>query len=400
MVMDRNTLRRIIASQRDEPLPEKLITRDGEWPLQNRLVKVITGVRRCGKSTLARQLLKGTQHAIINFDDERLLTIGTPDLDALLEVLHEVYGDFTHLLLDEIQNVRGWELFVNRLQRSGLNIIVTGSNAHLLSSELATHLTGRHLAFTLSPFSFKEYLRFLGEKVRQPFSTRDVGLLKQRLHDYLLAGGFPEVVAGAPHSYLRTLVQNIIAKDILTRHALQKPVLLQQLVSILLANNARLISANRLAKQLGASTNTILDYLAMLEEAQLFFFLKKFSFKSHERETAPRKVYAIDPGLVPYEQGRAWEHAVALQLAREGKRVAYWRDDRHEIDFVVLRDGKPVELIQVCADTDAAGEREERSLRAAARKLRCRKELLITNKTREGAVPQVDLLEWLLGVRV
>ena len=180
----------IIHTQRQE-LQEKLqqeqiIERDAfssfQKLLSSSLVKVITGVRRCGKSILCAQLLEGKKYGYINFDDEKLTGIASSELDKVLEAVYEVYGRIDFLFLDEVQNIDRWELFVNKLQRQGLNLIVTGSNAKLLSKELATHLTGRHIALELFPFSFREFLKYKKKGLKAD-TGEEIGLLKRELQE-------------------------------------------------------------------------------------------------------------------------------------------------------------------------------------------------------------------------
>lgn len=189
--MDKNKLKKIIIDQKEEigslSSRKKLIEREYfskySHYIESSQVKVIIGIRRCGKSVLAYQLLKDLQFAYVNFDDEKLAGLGADDLNDVLEAFYEVYGDFKYILLDEIQNIAGWELFVNRLQRQGFNVVVTGSNSHLLSRELSTHLTGRHISLELFPFSFKEFLKYHDIDVKNIdlMSTKEIGFFKKKL---------------------------------------------------------------------------------------------------------------------------------------------------------------------------------------------------------------------------
>jgi uncharacterized protein len=158
-------------------------------------IKVITGIRRCGKSVLSYQLLKNKHFAYVNFDDEKLISISVEDLNDVLEILYEVYSDFKYIFFDEIQNIPGWELFVSRLHRQGLNIIVTGSNANLLSRELSTHLTGRHISLELFPFSFSEFIKYKDIHLKDVdlISTKERAAVKKMLDEYIMLGGFPEI---------------------------------------------------------------------------------------------------------------------------------------------------------------------------------------------------------------
>jgi len=200
--MEKHLIKQILLEQREEIrhiFKEKTIKREVESyarkALESDLIKVIMGVRRCGKSVLAHQLLKDRNYGYVNFDDERLIGAKTKDLNNFLEVLKEIEPDFNHLLLDEVQNIEGWELFVNRLKRRGYNIVVTGSNSKLLSKELATHLTGRHFSLQLYPFSFAEFLLFKDVKAEEKdfYITEKRAGIKRLLEEYLRIGGLPEV---------------------------------------------------------------------------------------------------------------------------------------------------------------------------------------------------------------
>src|SRR3989344_3815711 len=202
--MEKSKLKKIIIDQKEEieslssrvRIIERSCFKKYSSYLGSTKIKVIIGIRRCGKSILSYQLLKDKQFAYINFDDENLVNLTAEDLNDVLEVFYETYGNFKYILLDEIQNIAGWELFVNRLQRQGFNIIVTGSNANLLSRELSTHLTGRHITLELFPFSFNEFIRYHGFEIKNVdlLSTKERGFLKKRFEEYVLTGGFPEVV--------------------------------------------------------------------------------------------------------------------------------------------------------------------------------------------------------------
>jgi predicted AAA+ superfamily ATPase len=355
------------------------------------LVRVVIGPRRAGKSFYAMHLVRDLgSFGYVNFDDERLLG-PSADLDAVIAAIDSVYDHPKHLLLDEVQNVPGWELLVNRLQRQGYRLVLTGSNAHLLGSELATHLTGRHLPIVLFPFSFAESLEW---------ERRDAGLptaaeTKAAFDRYLETGGYPEpLVKGVPYrDYLTALVRSTLYKDIVVRHRVRSPQGLDDLASHLLANVSsrysyrRLMDLSRLKSQRGVEA-----YSRYLEEAFLFFSLKRFSHKVREQAKAPRKAYALDNGLVTYasfraapDRGRLLENAVAASLHRselEGDcELFYWQgDDQHEVDFVVKRGPRVTGLIQVCLEPGPirTRDRETRALVKAGAALDCRDLTVVT----------------------
>lgn len=349
-----------------------------DWLVVSDLVRVIMGPRRAGKSTLAMHLLEEMGGGgYLNFDDERLA--GLTDTDALLAAIDGVYGRPELLLFDEIQNLPCWELFVNRLQRGGRKLLLTGSNANLLAGELATHLTGRHQQLVLLPFSFAEILQ------GQSLTTADRAA---RLTGYLKEGGYPEpLLRGVNRAeYLRDLVRATLHKDIVRRYRLRAAGGIEQVARCLLSNVGKEFSTRTLAEVAGvASPMTADKYAHLLAEAFLVFTLSRFSFKSRERAASNRKVYAIDPALAVHmgtrpgdDFGRLAENVVALALWRHhvsgGIDLSFWKSQDHaEVDFVVRRDGRFLALIQVCwsLDDPRTRAREFRALAKAAVALRC-----------------------------
>lgn len=359
-------------------------------PRDDGLIKVILGPRRCGKSFLAMRLLaRFAACGYLNFDDERLVNV--TDYDRLIAAVNTVYDNPRYLLLDEIQNLQNWELFVNRLQRQGYNLLLTGSNAHLLSSELATHLTGRHLPLVLFPFSFGEALSARHSRLTEP--ERDA-----MLHRYIREGGYPEPLLRDMDRgfYLTTLWDSILYKDIVRRHRVRSVAGIEDLAAYLLANVAREYSLNRLtAVTRCRSVHTVAKYIGHLEEAFLFFSLSRFSFKAREQVTANRKIYCIDNGFITSrsgrftpDTGRLAENMVAValhKLALDGHcEVFFWKDSQQrEVDFVVKQGRQVTQLIQVCQDMSRpeTRRREIRALLNAADTLSCDQLLVLTAAT-------------------
>ena len=388
-----------------------VISQKGEWdlltsrpyiprssaqcPSSGNLVRVIIGPRRAGKSSYAVHLAKSesARCGYLNFDDERLT--GAVDTEALLAAIDAVYGQPEVLLLDEIQNLPNWELWANRLQRSGRRLVITGSNAHLLGSELATHLTGRHLTIPLLPFSFPEFLA-ASKKAKESTSSAAV----ENCRDYAQIGGFPEVVLGevAGQTYLRTLSAAMIHKDIVMRHRLRAPQALDALAMCMLSTPGGQYSFRKLRTATSCrSVHTLKKYTGYLEQAFLIFTVPRFSFKPREQTAAPRKCYAIDNGLVlaagfqsSPNQGRLMENLVAVTLHRrqlqDEIRVFYWQDPQHaEVDFLIFKDRAVATLIQVCAHARGGDvrNREIRGLLKASRELGC-SDLLLLTESEEG----------------
>lgn len=372
-------------------LAERYVPRQLARPLRDDpLITVIMGPRRCGKSFLAMHLLGQVEsRGYLNFDDERL--VGVTDYDRLIAAVNAVYGSPRHLLLDEIQNLPRWELFVNRLQRQGFRLLLTGSNAHLLSSELATHLTGRHLPLVLFPFSFAEALRAFP-------ATRTGPELMEAFRRYAAGGGYPEPLLRDVDRdyYLRTLWDAVLYKDIVRRRRVRSVAGIDDLAGYLLANVAREYSLNRLtAVTRCKSVHTVAKYIGHLEEAFLFFSLPRFSFKARQQAAANRKIYCIDNGLVSArgvrftpDTGRMVENLVAVALHKRALDGAcelfFWKDARQrEVDFVVKEGRQVTQLIQVCWDLsgERARQREFRALLQAGRDLACDRLLVLTADT-------------------
>lgn len=399
---------------------ERLIEPELRGALGDTLIKVISGVRRCGKSVLAHRVLKNLPYGYINFDDERLADITAVDLNLILEVILELQPDLKYILLDEIQNIDKWELFVARLQRGGYKVIITGSNAHLLSRDLSTHLTGRHKVFEIYPFSFLEYLRSRGmdyarDKVS---STRSRAEISAAFSDYFSEGGFPELPGIVDKkSYLHDLYDKILTQDIALRHGVRHIKTLKDIALFTANNYASRLSYQNIkdAYSLG-SIHTVKNYLAYMQEAYLFFAVEAFSHKARERVRLPRKMYGIDTALLrsisvsgQKNEGRLLENLVYLELLRRKKQVLYYSDPqrKYEVDFVCRQNAGPVELIQVCLDTNMAEvkERELRGLQSAVNAFKSVSSdgLTLITRDRGGAeiiagkrVECVPVWEWLL----
>ena len=378
----------IVAEQKEEFLSEDCASfcpreEERQIDLKSHLAQVVIGVRRSGKSTMCRKVLReaNVKAAYVNFDDERLAKTQTSDLNNILEALYIVYGDFQYLFLDEVQNIEGWPLFVNRLLRQKMHLIVTGSNAKLLSNELTTHLTGRHHKITLFPFSFEEYAR-MKQLDTQALTTKGQAAVKRELNTYLMNGGLPELlIEKDSQGYIMALLEAIIKRDITLRFKVRYPEVLQRLATYLIDNFAQEYNATTIAELLGVSDHTIDTYCGYLQEAFLLLALKKFSYKSRER-IRDSKIYVIDNAFISNRtntfstENLGWrlENAIYIELLhRASKRFAdvfYYRDRTFEVDFMVAKDGVVEELYQVCYDmtNEKTRKREVNSLLQGATK--------------------------------
>lgn len=399
-MIDKRALEQVIADQQEEleaRRQEGLCHRPEERliDLHSPQAQVVIGVRRSGKSTLCYMALEqaGVKYAYANFDDERIADLQAGDLNDLLEVLYKVYGDFQYLILDEIQNVNGWHLFVNRLLRRKMHIIVTGSNAKLLSSDLATHLSGRSKEIPLYPFSFQEYCTITGVDTAKQ-TTKEEAFRRAAFDTYLRRGGFPELLEMDEHStYVKDLVNNILQRDIEQRFHITLKSSFEQLANHLLNITPALYVTADLATTFGIkSENTVKNYIGYMEQAYLLIGLQKYSTQSKQRSTQ-RKLYPIDVALMNQRdnamagENLGWrlEAIVYLQLLRtykpQGYDIYYLSDRSGECDFVVCKNRNVVQAIQVSYDiaTPQTRKRELSGLMLAHRKTGCNNLLLLTD---------------------
>lgn len=392
---------------------------EGRLSLTSNLAQIVIGVRRSGKSTLCEKVLRQNKivFAYANFDDDRLVDLNAKDFDKVLDALYQIYGNFKYLFLDELQNINGWQLFVNRMLRQKVHLFITGSNSKLLSSELTTHLTGRHNKVELYPFSFREYA-FMRSVDMGSFSTKAMALRKKALNEYLIEGGFPELLHETDkRGYIESLFDSIIKNDIAKRFKIRYVEVLRRLASYFADNFCQEFVSSDLAAMFGVSDHTIENYYSYLKEAFLLMGVHKFSFKSKERIRS-EKVYVVDVAFVSERSGTfstanlGWrlENVVYIELLRRLSPaytdVFYYRDRQWEVDFVIAKNGNVLQLIQVSYDisSEKTRKREINGLVKAAGKFKC-ENLLLINMDEAGEVEKdghkiliVPAAEWLAGL--
>ena len=386
--------------------------------LKSKLAQVVIGVRRSGKSTLCFNALRkaGVHYAYVNFDDERLDELETQDLDNVLQTLYKIYGKFDYLFLDEIQNIDGWPLFVNRLLRQRIHIIITGSNAKLLSTELATHLTGRHHKIELFPFSFKDWCS-IKEVDYTRLTTKNKGLLSKAYEEYFRQGGFPELISGEenPKEYISTLIDNIISQDIKKRYKIRNIDALKRLAHHILNETPTLIVKDTLQNIIGIkSERTLGNYLMYLNQTYLISTISKYSSTSRER-ARNEKSYAIDVAFMDKREnafsgenlGWRLETIVYLELLRRKagteNDIYYYQGRSAEADFVVCDGNKTLAVYQVSYDisNDKTRKREIKGCIAGAKATKCDNLFLITDHESEVieedgyTIHVVPIWEWL-----
>ena len=383
--------------ERDELMSRPYLMRrsnqDTDLLLSSSLIKLITGPRRVGKSTQALLMLRDKNFAYLNFDNYSLLDAW--DANLVMRMLDDVYPGYEYILLDEVQNLDGWDLWVSELYRLGKNLVITGSNARMLSSEMATVLTGKYLQLEMLPFSLEEFFDWnkLDLHCLNPEDKTNSLVLAD---DYLRNGGYPEVVASRQltRSYLDTLFDSIIWKDVAKRHNVRNVTDLNNLAMYLVSNFCNPVSANDLTTELGfSSVNTTKKYMDYLHEPYLFYYLSRYNNKLTLMKKAPRKVYVVDNGFVASKAfsvsdnlGRLLENQVFIELVRRGydvERTMFYYRSRNdkEVDFV-LRKGAHIErLVQVCYDmrNPKTEKREVDSIVECAGELKCDNLVIVTN---------------------
>ena len=322
---------------------------------------ILTGVRRSGKSTLLKQLmLKLSSFNYFNFEDIRASNFEANDFIKLEEIFN--LGENKFLFFDEIQNIKNWERYIRTSLDKNNKIFITGSNATLMSKELGTKLTGRHLKYEVFPFSYNEFLKF------RKLKNDDSGVV-----EYLNKGGFPEFLLTDNNQVLQTLFDDIIIRDIILRYGLKNSTILKNIALYLVSNTGNLFTYSGIAKLFEIKSRiSAQHYITYLEDSYLFFSVPMFSYSLKKQISNPRKIYSIDNGFInantlsfSKDKGKLLENLVFLCLRRKGKTVHYFKEKR-ECDFVVSEMNKAIDAIQVCYElTEVNQEREFEGLYAA-----------------------------------
>ncbi len=405
--MDTRELERVLLDQKEEleALRNKSFCHrleESQIDLNSNLAQVVIGVRRSGKSTLCFNALEKSKvrYAYVNLDDENLYGLTVKDMNDILQVLYSIYGNFTHLFLDEIQNIKGWHLFVNRMLRKGMHVLLTGSNSKLLSGELASHLTGRHHTIELLPFSFRDWCNYNGIATA-PLTTKNMGILMGAFDKYLRQGGFPELLIERNHtSYIDSLFHNIITQDIQKRFNVKYIDSLERLAGHLLNISPTIIVKDKLQEQFGfKSHHTLGNYLSYLAQTYLICKVSKYSTKSRERSVA-EKAYAIDVAFMNKREnalagenlGWRLETIVYLELRRrirtEEEDIYYFDNGNTEADFIVCNGNKATGVYQVSYNIEnpKTRRREVNGAITAAKTTKCNNVYILTDHQSETIV--------------
>ncbi len=406
-----------------ERLP-KAMPRELKVPLSSNFIISIIGPRRAGKTYFLFSLCEKIKDALyFNFEDSRIADIKAKELREVIRIFIEIYGkNPKYLLLDEIQNIEGWERIVRELHElKKYRIFVTGSSSRLLSKEIATQLRGRALSFILLPFSFREFLKFKGVKTEKLLSKDEEAKIKNLLRKYMEFGGFPDVIKSQEKiKILKEYSDLILFRDFVERHKIKNLDLARALHVFIIQNYSKEISVralfNKLKIKLPVSKDTVYEYIANLQDTMFFFFLKKFSKKVHLRETWPKKVYLCDTGLAKVirftpDWGKLMENIVFIELLRKTNEkplteIFYFKNHESEVDFVLKEGLRIRQLIQVtyASERDEIEKREIKSLLKTSEKVRCKNLLVITwdyeseEKIDSKKIKFIPLWKWLLQI--
>lgn len=423
----REIFRRIIVDFQERTL-RTTIKRDIAVPIHSDKIITLIGVRRCGKTSILYKMIEELRESVdarniiyINFEDDRLLGTQVGDLDDLIEGYYELYpekrDEKVYLFIDEVQNIPQWEIFIRRIYDTlNLQIVLTGSSSKLLSSEIATSLRGRTLAYEIFPFSFKEYLRFKDISVNLD-SSKSLSFIKHSFEEYLLCGGFAETIhqeSSLQKRILSDYVNLIIYKDLIERYGITNIALIKHLIKYAFVNMATSVSITKLYNDFKSNgfklgKETLFDYFGYLEEAYAIFSIPIFRSSVREEQRNPKKIYAIDNGLRAVydasfspDYSKLYENLVFLALRSKTKEI-YYVKERQEIDFYCVIEGKK-QLINVSVDISnpETFEREINSLVEGMEYVGIDSSMLIT-KDREGSMSVgekivyfIPLWKWLL----
>lgn len=386
-----------------------------EW-LQTSEILIISGIRRCGKSVLMQQIRDRLveKDFFFNFDDERLVNFKLDDFQKLQECFVELFGEQHTYYFDEIQNIEGWERFVRRLYNAGNKIIITGSNARMLSRELGTHLTGRYIQVEIYPFSFQEYLAMneIPVNAKTLYTTTGRATMVKSFVKYMECGGFPKFLQDGSVSYLTSLYESIIYRDILTRNGLTNEKEMLELMFYLASNATKRVTYSSLGKVVGIQhPDTIKNYLEYIQQTYLISQLFRYDPSVKKQMMSPKKIYFVDNAIIKRigfnateNNGVFLENLVFIELKRRGWDVYYYADKK-ECDFIVRKGLHISDAYQVTLKMDSpqTREREIAGVREAMQAYSLSKGYILTFEGKEtinfddGTIVEVvPVWEWIL----
>ena len=378
-MLTKETLREVIISQREQlnKLDLGILREKGkEIKIEDSFALLITGIRRCGKSTFLNQILKKQKKGYyLNLEDPRLEGFDLSDFNKIETIMKETYGQKGVYFFDEIQNIDKWEKFIRYLIEKKEKVIITGSNASLLSRELGTKLTGRYLQVELFPFSFEEFLNI---KKENPSA--------KSFEEYLSKGGFPEFLKKENPSILHELLSDVVLKDIAVRFGIKNTNILNKIAIYVISNVGKEFSYNSIKKMFDIkSVQSVIDYVSYFENAYLIFTVPKFSYSYKQQQVSPKKVYSIDNGFsyansasFSKDRGKMLENIVFLGLRKKYRDIFYFQE-KNECDFIIKQKEKIVSAIQVCFDFNEENkDREINGLISALKKFNLNEGIILT----------------------
>lgn len=425
--MQKDVFKRLIADSHEKDL-FYVMDRDMEIPLNTNKIISLVGVRRSGKTHVLysiinklRKIADSENIVYINFEDDRLFPLEMKDLNILLDAYYEMHPDKknekVYFFFDEIQNVQNWEKFIRRLyDTENCSIFLTGSSAKLLSKEIATALRGRTLSYEVFPLAFSEFIRFKGIKP-DLHSSKSQARIKNALSDYLIRGGFPEIVNYEKAVFMKTLqdyIDLIMYRDVIERFGITNTFLLKRLIKFCFSNISTLVSLNKLyndfkSEGLSISRNTVYEYVSYLEDAYAIFTVPMYAKSVREQWRNPRKIYSVDvifKTVMDYplfiDIGRVFENIVFLELRRKAERIYYFKG-KYEVDFYYTAGGKE-RLLNVSYEMESRDtrDREIRGLVEAMKRFSLKESTIVTSEQKEsvktdaGEINVIPLWQWLL----
>lgn len=393
-MITKQQLQEIVSEQSENFKRKRLISRLVDFPTESNRIVIVSGIRRCGKSTLIRQKFQDTGDAIyLNFEDPRLIGFSVEDF-IRLELLMTETGK-SKIILDEVQNIDKWEIYARSANEKGIPLFVTGSNASMLSRELGTHLTGRYRQIELFPFSYPEFLMYFNLE-------RNTGSFER----YLTMGGFPEFYTENDPDYYRTLLKDIITRDIAVRRKISNENQLIRLAVHLLSNIGKEFSFNNISKLLEfKSVRTVIDYCDYLKESYLVELIPQFSFSIKKQQANAKKAYCTDTALATAnslsfskDMGRKLENIVYNKIRQSNKEIFYFKAGNAECDFLIKQQEQIVSVIQVCWEVNSGNiDRELKGIKSAALETGATDVKIITFNQEDNidGIPLIPAWNWL-----
>ena len=419
-MLSEEEIKEIIVKQRQTILDkkygvERAILKEIESKIKLPHVVVLTGLRRSGKSTLLKQLIKkhyeDEDFYYLNFEDERLFNFPASEFNKLYEALVSLYGQKKTFFLDEVQNITNFETFVRRFYEEGFKFFITGSSAALLSKELGTKLTGRHVDIIVRPFSFLEFLELKKVKLDKEsiYRTDSKVEIKKYFEEYLIKGGMPEYLIYHDPELLTRVYEDTVIKDIAIRHKVENVAVLRQLYLHLISNFANKFSFNSIKQFTNIrSVNTIKKFIYYLEETYFAKTINKFDYSFKKQIINNKKFYILDNGFIEVlskkltkDKGWLLENLVFNELNKDNE-VFYYSNGK-ECDFLLVKNKTIIQAIQVCYDLNEENKaREISGLKEAMDKFKLKEGLLLTNSQEEELkvegkkIKVVPVWKWLL----